>query len=117
MRVDMANRIELATTLFFVWKNSDPPPALLAGLGSVRVNNDPFPHQQLFLQQYCNFRLLYLPSFLPFISPDTDPILIRNLPSSRKNADVSIDTTVFEVRIWKNKNKNKQTNKQKHSHL
>ena len=37
MRVDMANRIELATTLFFVWKNSDPPPALLAGLGSVRV--------------------------------------------------------------------------------
>ena len=38
MRVDMANRIELATTLFFVWKNSDPPPALLAGLGSVRVN-------------------------------------------------------------------------------
>ena len=37
MRVDMANHIELATTLFFVWKNSDPPPALLAGLGSVRV--------------------------------------------------------------------------------
>ena len=36
MRVDMANRSEVATTLFFVWKNSDPP--LLAGLGSVRVN-------------------------------------------------------------------------------
>ena len=41
MRVDMANRIELATTLFFVWKNSDPPPALLAGLGSVRVTFAP----------------------------------------------------------------------------
>ena len=40
MRVDMANRIELPTTLFFVWKNSDPPPALLAGLGSVRVTSE-----------------------------------------------------------------------------
>ena len=37
-----------------------------------------------FLKQYCYFRLLYLPSFLHFTSPDTDPILIRNLPSSRK---------------------------------
>ena len=32
----------------------------------------------------CNFRLSCLPSFLPLISPDTDPILIRNLPLSRK---------------------------------
>ena len=57
-----------------------------------------------FLEQFCNFRLLYLPFFLLFISPNMDSILVRNLPSSRKNADVSIDTTVFEVRIWKNKN-------------
>ena len=32
----------------------------------------------------CKFRLSCLPSFLPLISPDTDPILIRNLPLSRK---------------------------------
>ena len=32
----------------------------------------------------CNFRLSCLPSFLPLISPDTDPILIRNLPLSRE---------------------------------
>ena len=55
----------------------------------------------------CNFRLSCLPSFLPLISPDTDPILIRNFPSSRKNADVSNDTTVFEVRIWTKKKKTK----------
>ena len=54
-----------------------------------------------FLEQFCNFRLLYLTFFLFFISPDMDSILVRNLPSSRKNADVSIETTVFEVRIWK----------------
>ena len=32
----------------------------------------------------CYFRLSCLPSFLPLISPDTDPFLIRNLPLSRK---------------------------------
>ena len=60
----------------------------------------PFHINSSFLEQYCNFRLLYRPSFLPFISPDTEPILMINIPSSLKNADVSIDTTVFEVRIW-----------------
>ena len=75
-------RVVSATPYYTLWDKTTPS----------HINSS-------FLEQYCIFRLLYLPSFLPFISPDTQPILIINLPSSRKNADVSIDTTVFEVRI------------------
>ena len=60
-------RVVSATPYYTLWDKTTPS----------HINSS-------FLEQYCNFRLLYLPSFLPFISPDRDPILIRNLPSSCK---------------------------------